>query len=80
MVLVLHLKAKELKDSFEEKVLQVMAEGCSHEDLWHELHVADDGEEHCKEGNSSGTRIEANLKRKERAREKATIDYNGDLK
>jgi hypothetical protein len=67
-------KAKELKLPFEERVLKVLGEASSHGELWLLLHPPDV---------TSGDRqvvIEANLKGKARAREKVTLDYNGNLK
>ena len=67
-------KAKDLKVPFEERVLKVLGEASSHGELWLLLHPP---------GDTSGDQqvvIEANLKGKARAREKVTLDYNGNLK
>ena len=74
LVLPYDKKAKELKRPFEERVLKVLGEASSHGELWLLLHPPDD---------TSGDQqvvIEANLKGKARAREKVTLDYNGNLK
>lgn len=67
-------KAKSLKVPFETQVLKLLGDACSHGEIWVELHPSDDQSQA-----SSQVSIEANLKQKGRAREKATMDYNGDI-
>ena len=74
------VKAKQLKQPFEEQVLKALVEACSHHEIWLELHPREGPTNDAEEQATARPVIEANLKAKGRAREKALMDYNGDFK
>ena len=73
--MVLFHKAKEIKPAFEEFVLAPLGNACSHHAIWRELYPDDDNVD----GKQLG-KIEGNLKKKKRAREKVTLEYKGDIR
>jgi len=71
-------RASGLKKPFEERILKVLAQASSHHEIWLELYPSEGGTSHSGAGATVLT-IEANLKAKPRAREKAVMDYSGDI-
>jgi hypothetical protein len=72
-------QAKNLKIPFEKEVLKVLGQASSHHEIWLELHPLEVGSSHSGADGAALT-IEANLKGKSRAREKAVMDYKGDIR
>ena len=72
-------QAKDLKVPFEKEILRVLGQASSHHKIWLELYPSEEGSSPSGAGATALT-IEANLKGKSRAREKAVMDYNGDLR
>jgi hypothetical protein len=69
-----NFQAKELKGPFEKRVLKVLGQASSHHAIWIGMHPMSE------ESSREGAFIEANLKGKSRAREKAVLDYRGDFR
>jgi hypothetical protein len=66
-------RARELKIPFEVEILTVLGKASSHRELWLELHPSSPGD-----STNEEFIIHANLKGKDRASEKATLEYGGD--